>query len=60
MHSGSTVQVHTTEGVGIFSLSSGRESGPIILEMISDRYDNDVTNGIQDPIAALMKVMVIN
>lgn len=54
--SGSSVQVQTTGGVGTFALSSGPEEGPILLEMKSDRFDNDVTNGIQDPIIALLVI----
>lgn len=54
--SGSVVRLQTTGGVGLFTLSSGAEEGPILLEMKSDRFDNDVTNGIQDEITALLVV----
>ncbi len=54
--SGSVLQVKTIGGVGLFSLSSGTKAGPILLEMKSDRFDNDVTNGIQDPVVALLVV----
>ena len=54
--SGSVLQLQTTGGVGLFALSSGLEEGPILLEMKSDRFDNDVTNGIQDEITALLVV----
>ena len=53
---GSVVQMETTNGVGTFSLSSGFSEGPILVEMVSDRFDNDVTNGIQDPIVGLLVV----
>ena len=56
--SGSVVQVNTTGGVGMFSLASGSNEGAILLEMTADRFDNDVTNGIQDPIVQLLAVPV--
>ncbi len=56
--SGSVVQVSTTGGVGLFSLASGPNEGAILLEMTADRFDNDVTNGIQDPIVQLLAVSV--
>ena len=55
---GSVVQVSTTGGVGLFSLASGPNEGSILLEMTADRFDNDVTNGIQDPIVQLLAVPV--
>jgi hypothetical protein len=54
--SGGVVQVQTTGGVGLFSLSSGAREGSILLEMTTDRSDNDVTNGIQDPITGFLVV----
>jgi hypothetical protein len=54
--SGSVLQVRTIGGVGLFSLSSGASEGPILLEMTADRRDNDVSNGIQDPIVHLLVV----
>ena len=54
--SGGVVQLQTTGGVGQFSLSSGSTEGPILLEMTTDRSDNDVTNGIQDPITGFLVV----
>lgn len=56
--SGSVVQLSTIGGVGLFSISSGSGEGTILLEMTSDRADNDVTNGIQDPIVQLYPVTV--
>lgn len=50
--------VKTTGGVGTFSLSSGASEGTILLELVADRSDNDVTNGIQDPITQLLAVAV--
>lgn len=58
--SGSVLQVRTIGGVGLFSLSSGLNAGSIVLEYVTDRFDNDVTNGIQDPITALEAIPVNN
>lgn len=56
--SGSVLQVRTIGGVGLFSLSSGTNSGSIVLEYVTDRFDNDVTNGIQDPVTSLDAIPV--
>ena len=58
--SGSVIQVSTTAGVGQISVSSGPNRGALLLQMTSDRYDNDVTNGIQDPVTQLTVVPVVN
>lgn len=58
--SGSTLQVRTIGGIGLFSLSSGPSTGSIVLEYVTDRFDNDVTNGIQDPITALHAIPVVD
>lgn len=54
--SGSELQVSTTGGVGLFSLASGPAAGSILLEMTADRFDNDVSNGIQDRVVSLYVV----
>jgi len=56
--SGSLVQVKTIGGEGQFSLSSGPSAGVILLELTTDRYDNNVTNGVQDAVTQLMAVSV--
>lgn len=58
--SGSVLQVRTISGVGQISLSSGLDIGAILLEYVTDRFDNDVSNGIQDPIVSLHAVSVSN
>ncbi len=58
--SGSVLQVRTIGGVGLFSLSSGPNTGSIVLEYVTDRFDNDVTNGIQDPVTSLHAVPVVD
>ena len=54
--SGNVLQVSTTGGVGLFSLASGPTAGSILLEMTADRFDNDVSNGIQDRVLSLLVV----
>lgn len=56
--SGSVLQLSTIGGVGLFSLASGSVEGTVLLEMTTDRADNDVTNGIQDPIVQLYPITV--
>lgn len=56
--SASVLQLSTIGGVGQFALSSGPNAGAILLEMTADRFDNDVTNGIQDPIVQLLLITV--
>lgn len=56
--SGSVLQVRTIGGTGLISLSSGPNSGVILLEFTTDRFDNDVSNGIQDPVTSLLAVGV--
>ena len=58
--SGSTVVGRTQGGVALFSLSSGISRGTILLELSVDRYDNDVTNGIQDQVTQLLAVSVVD
>ena len=58
--SGSVVRVRTTAGVGQMSLSSGPKTGAILLELTTDRFDNNVDNGIQDPITQLTVVPVVD
>lgn len=48
----------TNGGVGLFSLASGPARGVILLRFTSDRNDNNITNGIQDPVYQLMAVDV--
>jgi hypothetical protein len=58
--SGSVLQLRTIGGIGLFSLASGPSNGSIVLEYVTDRFDNDVTNGIQDPVTALEAVPVVD
>ena len=58
--SGSVLQVKTIGGVGLFSLASGLNEGAIVLDMVADRKDNDVTNGIQDPVSGVLVLSAVS
>ncbi|WP_460480362.1 Ig domain-containing protein [Comamonas humi] len=57
---GTALQVSTSGGVAQFSLSSGVNAGLLAVEMITDRADNDVSNGIQQPIRALAVIPAVH
>lgn len=53
-----SMSLRSNGGVAQFSLASGASEGAVLLELTSDRADNDVTNGIQEPITRLVAVPV--
>lgn len=55
----SVLQLPSIGGVATFSMLSGSETGPIFLELAADRFDNNVSNGILDPIVAIYPVPVL-
>ncbi len=57
---GSTLWVSTVGGIGKFTLSSGLNEGPIVVDVLADRSDNDVTNGIKDPIAGAFVISAVS
>lgn len=57
--SGSVLQLPSIGGVALFSLLSGTETGTIFLEMLADRSDNNVSNGIADPMSAILPIQVV-
>lgn len=56
---GSVLQLPSIGGVALFSLLGGTETGTIFLEMVADRADNNVSNGIADPMTAILPVQVV-
>ena len=58
--SGDLVRVTTQGGVALFSLSSGPSRGAILLELTADRHDNNVENGIQDPVVQWAAIPVVD
>ena len=57
--SGTVLQLPSIGGVALFSVLSGTETGTIFLEMVADRSDNNVSNGIVDPMTAILPVQVM-
>lgn len=55
---GSSVNTHTVNGVATASFQSGTTQGPIQIRVTADRSDNNVTNGISDPVSATGSVVV--
>lgn len=57
---GSVIQTNSHNGVADFHLTSGRERGVILLQLVADRWDNNVANGIQFPVVQLLAVPVVH
>ncbi|MGB7421388.1 MAG: Ig domain-containing protein [Comamonas sp.] len=57
---GGTLSVSTIAGLAGFDLSSGATEGSIVLDMTADRSDNDVSNGIQDPVVGVLVVPAVS
>ncbi|MET0232292.1 MAG: hypothetical protein ABW186_15285 [Rhodanobacteraceae bacterium] len=56
--SGPSVATHTVNGIATASFQSGDVQGPIQIRATSDRSDNNVTNGISDPVSTTFSVTV--
>ncbi|WP_147473764.1 hypothetical protein [Allofranklinella schreckenbergeri] len=57
---GSTIAVSTISGLATFSVTSGQYEGPILIEFIADRADNNVSNGIVEPVSNLIVVYALH
>ncbi|MGH8174609.1 MAG: hypothetical protein ACREPX_15825, partial [Rhodanobacteraceae bacterium] len=55
---GQSVATHTISGIATASFQSGTVQGPIQIRVTADRSDNNVTNGISDPVSATGSVIV--
>jgi len=55
---GSPVFARTTNGIANAFYTSGTRSGPVVLRATSDRADNNVDNGIQDPVTSTRQIVV--
>jgi hypothetical protein len=55
---GTSVATHTVHGVATGSFQAGTVQGPIQIRATADRSDNNVTNGIADPVSATFSVIV--
>jgi hypothetical protein len=58
--SGTTVKSHTVHGQATVSFQAGATTpqGPVQVRATVDRADNNITNGIQDPVSATTSVIV--
>jgi hypothetical protein len=58
--SGTSVTSHTVHGVATVSLQAGENTpqGPLQVRATVDRADNNVSNGIQDPVTSTTSVIV--
>ena len=58
--SGTSVKSHTVHGVAVASFQAGEATpqGPVQIRVTADRADNNVDNGIQDPISFATSVIV--
>lgn len=56
--SGSSVKTKTAQGIARFAYESGTRLGTIQVKATSDRADNNVDNGISDPVSAISNITV--
>lgn len=59
-NSGGSMQVSTANGIGQFSVASGPATGALLLQLTVDRFDNDLSNGIQDAITQYAVIQVVD
>ena len=58
--SGTTIDTQTHNGVATVTVQAGTVEGPVQIRVTADRADNNVDNGIQDPITATATVTISN
>lgn len=56
--SGNRVTTHTVNGRATVSFQSGSLQGPIQIRATADRADNDVSNGVSDPLSVTTSIIV--
>ncbi len=56
--SGTSVTTRTVNGVAMASLQAGSAAGPVRIRVTADRADNNVSNGISDPVSANGNVVI--
>ena len=55
---GSSISVPTHSGIAAVTFLAGSQQGPVQVKATADRGDNNVDNGIQDPVSATTTVVV--
>ena len=58
--SGTTIDTQTHNGVATVTVQAGTVEGPVQIRVTADRADNNVDNGIQDPVSATATVTISN
>lgn len=56
--SGSTISIRTANGQANFALQAGTVAGSVVLRATADRADNNVDNGIADPVVSTRQVTI--
>jgi hypothetical protein len=56
--SGGTISIRTTNGIGGALFTSGTRTGTTVVRATSDRADNNVDNGISDPVVTERSIVV--
>lgn len=54
------VKVRSINGQAQFSVISGAQTGPVLLEVVGDRADNNIDNGIQQAVSNYYRVDVVD
>lgn len=57
-NTGTTVVAATHNGIATATFQTGTQQGPVQIKMTADRSDNNVDNGISDPVSATTTVVV--
>jgi len=57
-NSGTTVVAATHNGIATAAFQAGTQQGPVQIKVTADRADNNVDNGITDPVSATTTVVV--
>jgi hypothetical protein len=55
---GSTLSIRTNSGEANFALQTGTVAGTVVVRATADRADNNVDNGITDPVVATRQVTI--
>lgn len=55
---GQSIKLDSSNGVASFKLHSGNQSNTVIMTATADRADNNVDNGLQDPITAIRNFVI--
>jgi hypothetical protein len=56
--SGGSISVRTFQGIAGFSFEAGTRVGTLQVKVTADRADNNVDNGISDPVSSLVNLVV--